>query len=183
MVLTILFFVLILIVLSLLLFFFFYVFVPAIEQQTKITDNIMLSHFEHVFEKLENRNQYSLIEKRAYISANSDVVHPLMNNYSAFEHKSCKVIHEIGKELDNFSSFCFGKGDCIHVCPQKAIEIKNKTAVITELCNGCGKCLNYCPQDIIKMIDIKSENKNDFSWPLKKGYEFWKICYKIIHRK
>ena len=84
MVLTILFFVLILVVLSLLLFFLFYVFVPAIEQQTKITDNIMLSHFEHVFEKLENRNQYSLIEKRAYISANSDAVHPLMNNYSAF---------------------------------------------------------------------------------------------------
>ena len=84
----------------------------------------MLSHFEHVFEKLENRNQYSLIEKRAYISANSDAVHPLMNNYSAFEHKSCKVIHEIGKELDNFSSFCFGKNinanNIINKMPSKA---------------------------------------------------------------
>lgn len=183
MVLTILFFIVILIVLSLLLFFLFYIFVPAIEQQTKITDNIMLSHFEHIFEKLESRNQTAELKKRAYIKVTSEAIPALMNDYSAFEHQTCKIIHETGKELENFSSFCFGKGDCISCCPQKAIEIKNKVAVINYLCDGCGKCLNYCPQNIIKLVDLESEKNNDFFWASSKCYEFWKICYKIMHRK
>ncbi len=48
---------------------------------------------------------------------------------------------------------CTGCGECVEICPQKCIELKEikgkKVAVITklELCIGDGFCKIVCPED------------------------------------
>lgn len=45
---------------------------------------------------------------------------------------------------------CTGCGDCISVCPKKAIEMKgDKAEVIEALCIGCGACLSACPVEAL----------------------------------
>lgn len=97
---------------------------------------------------------------------------------------------------------CIGLGDCAKVCFQKAIFIRNNTAIVKrDFCCGCGKCAEVCPQHIIKMIPknetvnvccknseaenfessckFSDENYQDIS---KKGFKIWEFCYKIIRR-
>jgi len=52
---------------------------------------------------------------------------------------------------------CIGLGDCVSVCPQKAICIENGIAHIdTRACIGCGLCAKSCPRGIIElMADVK----------------------------
>jgi Na+-translocating ferredoxin:NAD+ oxidoreductase RNF subunit RnfB len=49
---------------------------------------------------------------------------------------------------------CLGFGDCVKVCPFKAITIDtNGLPFVNEnLCTGCGKCSTECPQSILKQI-------------------------------
>lgn len=50
---------------------------------------------------------------------------------------------------------CLGFGDCIAVCPQRAISIDDDRdiAVIDyEKCNGCGLCADGCPQSLIELV-------------------------------
>ena len=53
---------------------------------------------------------------------------------------------------------CIGFGSCIPHCPQEAISIVNKTAVIHDNCDGCGKCIDICPNNVIRLIP----NNNDY---------------------
>lgn len=156
---------------------------PAVEQQTNIYDSMILSKFEHVFEKLESRAAFTDVKRKAFINNNNENVASILNNFKSFEKESCKTIFENGKKIDNFNVLCLGKGDCIKSCPQKAIELRKGKILITDLCNGCGKCISYCPQSIISLVDLESPENKSFTWPAPKGYEFWKICYKLLHTK
>ncbi len=54
---------------------------------------------------------------------------------------------------------CLGLGDCIPVCPQKAIEIDKERhiAVIDpEKCTGCGLCVSECPKNLIELVPAES---------------------------
>ena len=53
---------------------------------------------------------------------------------------------------------CIGLGDCVKVCPQDAICLKNGIAHIdTRKCIGCGICVRTCPQKLIGlMADVES---------------------------
>lgn len=91
---------------------------------------------------------------------------------------------------------CIGNGDCVFVCPQEAIEIKNKTAVVNDLCVGCGKCVKVCPKNLIVLIghDEKEHSvcanvsltkttcsscamQKKVLRSFKKGFSIWKTLY------
>ena len=49
---------------------------------------------------------------------------------------------------------CIGCGDCVAVCPQKAISVSEGIARIdSSLCIGCGLCARTCPKSIIQMVE------------------------------
>ena len=49
---------------------------------------------------------------------------------------------------------CKLSGECIKVCPQEAIFVKNSKAVIDyEKCDLDGICIPACPENAIKVIE------------------------------
>lgn len=68
---------------------------------------------------------------------------------------SCAFAHILGAGLD-CKYGCLGFGDCVSVCPVKAISMKNdKVYVDIKKCIGCGKCLKACPRNIFEMVPFK----------------------------
>ena len=58
---------------------------------------------------------------------------------------------------------CNGCGLCVKSCPQAAIEVSNKQAIINlDLCNYCGSCVSACRFRAI-VIDIEKQAKEDLS--------------------
>lgn len=48
---------------------------------------------------------------------------------------------------------CLGFGTCAKVCPQGAIRIIDRKAVVDEdLCIACGKCIKACPHQLIELV-------------------------------
>ena len=53
------------------------------------------------------------------------------------------------------SSKCTGCGACVEVCPQGAIEVRDKVAVIDQrLCSQCGSCVEICPSGAIRAAEL-----------------------------
>ena len=53
---------------------------------------------------------------------------------------------------------CMGLGDCVKVCPEGAICIRNGIAHIdTRKCIGCGLCVRTCPRGIIELMADKEK--------------------------
>ncbi len=46
---------------------------------------------------------------------------------------------------------CTGCGDCVRLCPTRAVELRNGKAVITRpaACTFCPLCESYCPTGAI----------------------------------
>ena len=50
------------------------------------------------------------------------------------------------------SKLCKGCGDCIEICPQKAIALIDKGSNIDQVkCIGCAECISICPQGAIQI--------------------------------
>ena len=48
---------------------------------------------------------------------------------------------------------CLGLGDCVAVCPNRAIQVVNGVArVDPQRCVGCGLCVQACPNQVIALI-------------------------------
>ncbi len=48
---------------------------------------------------------------------------------------------------------CFGLGDCLNVCPNGAVSIRDGVSHIdVRKCVGCGMCVKTCPQGIITLM-------------------------------
>lgn len=91
--------------------------------------------------------------------------------------KNCRLFHEMYRSEYENPKVCIGFGDCVKVCPQEAISIKNNCAVVNALCNGCGKCLECCPEHIISLVLRPKKSQEN----AEKGFKFWSACYKIIN--
>ena len=53
---------------------------------------------------------------------------------------------------------CVGCETCVHVCPQKAIEMENEHIMIhTDRCTGCRTCVQNCPS---MALSYEGETKN-----------------------
>ena len=74
--------------------------------------------------------------------------------YRGTDSCSAAEMYYNGKEDCRFG--CAGLGDCIDVCPQGAITIKDRRAFVTHYkCNACGLCIKVCPKDIISIQKSK----------------------------
>ena len=60
---------------------------------------------------------------------------------------------------------CRGCGICVDACPNNAITIENKKAVIDmNLCLGCEVCISYCPNGAITSYRVR--RKYPYPWPI-----------------
>lgn len=94
-----------------------------------------------------------VVEKVAFVACNGtcDVV---SKKYEYQGHKSCRTANMAynGDRICNFA--CLGYGDCMTVCPQGAISIKNGVARVSpRKCIGCGICVRECPNGIIHLVN------------------------------
>lgn len=201
MILKILLLITVLILLSLLIVFLALFFVPALKKQTNIRNEMLVSETEHKFKKLDEPEQKFAVAERAVVLCNCNKTFGKKTELSAKKGLSCAVINSTYGALNDCRFSCLGLGDCIKVCTQEAIFIKNGTALINELCNGCGKCISYCPKNLIKLVPVNTEsvvmcnNSNQplttcdsykktetLSYPDKKSFKVWKSCYKLLNK-
>jgi len=157
MILTIILFILITILLALLIMFLFYILFPAIKEQTKVYDDPILSGEEVNYRDSETHEKVPVSDEKAIILCNckKDFAIQKVNFNSEY---TCRMVNSVYGTGTDCKYACIGLGDCVRKCPQSAIIIENKTAVITNLCIGCGKCIDACPLKIIKLVpkDTKS---------------------------
>ncbi len=53
---------------------------------------------------------------------------------------------------------CKGCGACVHDCPQGAIKLVKRKAVIGDACSQCAACLKVCPEDALFPEDAPGAN-------------------------
>ncbi len=64
--------------------------------------------------------------------------------------QSCKSSNRYYNGSKTCTSGCLGYGDCVAVCPNNAISVKNGVAVVDpRVCTGCGLCAKACPNALI----------------------------------
>ncbi len=199
MILKILLLILFLLLLILFSFFTLYILIPSINKVDKKRDDPLVPlTLSPVI--LPEEKKYIPSDNKAYVLCSCNKECKL--NRSLFnEEYTCVMAKTVfGSSLD-CKYACLGLGDCVKICPQEAIIIKNMTAVITSNCCGCGKCVSVCPQNIISLLptDTKralvcSNNSSDMTscskykseenivWNDKKDFKIWEYCYKIIKR-
>ena len=188
--------------LGLLIVFLNTVFLPSVKKQTgKIeSDDPVLSYSERNF-IVPEKKEFEITDKKAYVKCScskSFAVAP-----SVFNGKyTCFMVKSMQGSVSDCKFACIGLGDCAKVCPQEAISITNRTAVISSLCCGCGKCVSVCPQKIIELIPKNTEKISCCSnheadwltsctkrgdeekpeWTAKKDFKIWEICYKLFYK-
>ncbi len=143
--------ILIVLLIAMVILFIFFVLMPSLAEQTKIDDDPIISQNEKKYFIEDNKN-YETTSKKAFVlcSCNKEFnIKPVNFN----EKYSCFMVKELFGSGTDCKYACIGLGDCVKACPQNAISIINKTAVISDLCCGCGICENKCPQNIIKLIE------------------------------
>ena len=194
---------LLLIVITVVLFFLVYIFVPAVKKQTKIHENMIFSNIETtLFSVFHTTEKIVKPEKKAVVLCNCDKNFKNDSQVYKLSGVSCSVVASSKASMNDCKFSCIGLGDCKKVCPQDAIFIKNKTAIISSLCRGCGLCVNACPKNLIKLVPIvqnqtiscKNQTENlttcsnfqkefKISYPQKKYFKFWQSCYRILNGK
>ena len=97
-----------------------------------------------------------VVEKVAFVACNG-TCEVVSKKYEYQGHKSCRTANMAysGDRICNFA--CLGYGDCMTVCPQGAISIKNGVARVSpRKCIGCGICVRKCPNGIIHLVNDPS---------------------------
>lgn len=68
---------------------------------------------------------------------------------------SCAACNKYYNGSKGCTSGCLGYGDCVRVCPQDAISVKDRIAKVDiRKCIGCGLCVRECPNDLIVLRPI-----------------------------
>lgn len=94
------------------------------------------------------------IERRvAYVKCDGDC-EKRESDYNYFGIDSCLYAAKMPGSSPYSCKFgCLGLGSCAKVCPEGAIRIIDKKAVVDEsLCIACGKCLKTCPHNLIELV-------------------------------
>lgn len=207
MILAIILLILIILLLAILIMFLFYMLFPSVKQQMNITDDPVLSVNEIKYRDRETHEKNLVTDQRAFILCSCNKKSFSTKDMNFNEGFTCSMANDVYGTGTDCKYTCIGLGDCIKICPQSAIVIENKTAVVTNLCIGCGKCVDICPLGIIKLIskDQKepiickksaessvnvvenvtcSEKDKEIpcKWDEKKYFKIWNYCYRIYQR-
>lgn len=185
--------------LSLIILFSFYIFLPSLDAGNLDKDAI-ISEREKTF-SIKKESKVKVSDKRAVVLCSCRK--SFSTDRSRFnEAYTCYMIKNMSDTGTDCKYACIGHGDCARACAQKAIIIRNRTAVVTNLCCGCGKCAQVCPQKIITLVqkdkdsmilcanpDITSlttcthrRKDEKIEWIAKKDFKIWSYCYKILDR-
>ena len=199
MILAVILLLLIILTVSILLLFLFYILFPSIHGQKEIKEDPVISDSEIEYIKpVIDKTEVSDMKALVLCSCNKS----FKTERDVFnEGYSCTLVKEYSGTGCDCKYACIGLGDCTKSCPQQAIIIKNRTAVVTKLCIGCGKCVDICPLHIIRLVPKdtkeytlcanKSDEKSSCSeesktqkvlWNEKKHFKIWQTCYKIFER-
>ena len=128
-----------------------------------------------------------VIKKVAFVKCSGDC--NATNDKYIFEGtKSCAAANRFYNGSEQCIYGCLGFGDCAVVCPENAIEIKNRLAKINKSkCVGCGLCTKSCPNNLIvikpfeKIVGVtcsSSQTGKITKSICKKGCIGCKICEK-----
>lgn len=199
MILIIILLILFLLLLILLTFFTLYILIPSITKtDNKDEDPLIPLTLSQII--LPEEKIYVPTDKKAFVLCSCQKECKLERSQFNKEYTCLMAKNYFGSSMD-CKYACFGLGDCVKICPQEAIIIKNMTAVITNNCCGCGKCVSICPQHIIDLIPTttrttiacsntsaestscnKVKNEEKVSWNDKKDFKIWEYCYRILKR-
>lgn len=173
MILSILFLFLMLLIITAVLFYFFCFFVPALKVKYEGISELLASELKFSREDIydfypHDFSKVAVVEDKKHEEDKRRLIY--------MGEKNCRLFHEIYRSEYTNPKVCIGFGDCVKVCPQEAIIIRDGKAVITSLCNGCGKCIDFCPE---KLISLVPEQKNYEENSLK-HFKFWSACYKLL---
>lgn len=200
MILSIILLIIVILIVAILLMFLFYILFPSIKNQNKINvinENPILANSEINYIKPENE-EIDKSDMKAIVlcscTKNFEMKRKIFN-----ESYSCALVNKYSGSGTPCKFACIGLGDCVKICPQNAIYIKNQTAVVSSLCTGCGKCIDVCPLEIIRLIPANTKeyticaNKSDEKsgcneelktqkvvWNEKKHFKIWSTCYRIF---
>ena len=117
-----------------------------------------------------------VVEMVAHVACNGDCTKE-KRKYDYDGPSTCRAAN-MSFSGDRACTFaCLGYGDCMRVCPTKAISINDRgVAEVNSIkCIGCGMCARTCPDGIIKMVKdttrvvVKCSNH-------QKGADVRKVC-------
>lgn len=181
--------------------FLFSILIPAIKRinEETVSDNFLL-----------NINEFKMAEDESVDLQDSGMRAVVLCNHGKTGGegivpysgpKDCRIYYSQFETNGDCFQQCLGFGSCVSVCPQKAIKLVNKTAVVQEGCIGCGACVDLCPKKIIKLVPIadvahiipcgntvgetgctgyKSERKEEI--PQKQTSKLAKVCYNMFYK-
>jgi len=86
-------------------------------------------------------------------------------------HKKSYLNRKSGDKDYNVSKSCIKCGICASVCPAKNIEIINGEVTFKHNCEQCLACIHWCPQKAINYKD-KTQNKQRYHHPKVKLSQF-----------
>ena len=197
MILSIILLVLIILTVAVLLMFLFYILFPSIHTQNNIQESPVLADKEiNYIQPIKQEHEKSDMKAIVLCSCEKkfEMKRKIFN-----ESYSCALVNKYSGTGSPCKFACIGLGDCVKICSQNAIYIKNQTAVVSSQCTGCGKCVDVCPLNIIRLIPgntseyticaNKSDEKSGCSeelktqkvvWNAKKHFKIWSTCYRIF---
>lgn len=81
------------------------------------------------------------------------------SDYNYFGIDSCSYAALMpGSSPYSCKDGCLGYGSCAKVCPESAIRIIDRKAVVDEvLCVACGKCIRTCPHNLIELVPANAK--------------------------
>ncbi len=92
-----------------------------------------------------------VIEQVAFIHC-SGACNVTSTKYNFEGTQSCVASNRFYNGSKVCTSGCLGFGDCLSVCPNNAIILKDGIAVVDNTrCVGCGLCVKACPNKLITM--------------------------------
>lgn len=107
--------------------------------------------------EIMGKSAEAVVEETAFVRCKGDC-NLTTHKYDFDGIQSCAACNRFYNGSKTCTSGCLGYGDCVRVCPEGAISIVNRIAVIdSSKCKGCGLCAKECPNGLIAVRPKKQK--------------------------